>query len=411
MRYPKTAYVPLWFPLPSETFIFREFLNLRELGMDMAGYSIYGPAKKRLSPQMRDLQPEVKTLGIRALGEILSNLMYWKKRDSKTTAQLWKTIPLRRWSYLEAAGENLWCFAAGFTLARYFEEDGIEHIHSPWANGPATAAWVASTLTGIPFSFSARAGDIYPPDGALTEKMRAARFIRVNNAANIKHLTQVAPDCRDKIHLVYNSLTLAEREPARLEMKPPYKLLALGRFARTKGYDYLLMACKNLKERGFPFTLTLAGSGFQEAKLKRLWKSLELTDVVNFPGYVTHDKVTQLMLDHDVFIMPSIIHKTGDRDGIPNVIMEALSHRLPVIATSISGIPEVIENNVTGLLRPEKNPAALAEAVRAMCADPDRARAMAKAGQARVLSMFDTATNTKQLAELYSNQVFGPTAS
>ena len=107
---------------------------------------------------------------------------------------------------------------AGFALARRFAADGIEHIHAGWANGPATAAWVASRLSGIPFSFSARAGDIFPQDGALSDKLRAAAAIHTNNKANIAYLASLVPEAAGKIRQIYNSLTLTGREDARVHM-------------------------------------------------------------------------------------------------------------------------------------------------------------------------------------------------
>lgn len=169
-HHPKTAYLSLWLPLPSETFIFREILELRRHGVPVVPYSIYGPAKKKLSREMLEFQSEVRTNGLKSLPSMLMALAYWYRKAPAICSRLVKSIPFRRWRSLESAGENIVCFVAGFHLARLFEENSIEHIHAPWASGPATAAMVASSLSGIPFSFSARAADIHPPDGALPEK-------------------------------------------------------------------------------------------------------------------------------------------------------------------------------------------------------------------------------------------------
>ena len=209
MSLPKTAYILLWYPLPSETFIFREVENAKAAGMPFCVHALYGEARKHLSPQMAAVAPTVARLGARSIPRILADMAWWAVRRPIETARILATIPWRRWSCLEVAGENVWAMCAGFSLARQFLAAGIERIHAGWANGPATAAWVASRLSGIPFSFSARAGDIYPADGALAEKMRAATAILTNNKANIAYLADTAPEAAGKIRQIYNSLTLS----------------------------------------------------------------------------------------------------------------------------------------------------------------------------------------------------------
>jgi len=411
LKHRTVAYVLLWFPLPSEMFIFREIKNLQGMGLPISVYSLYGPAKNGLSAEMRAAACDVTRLGAASLFQVFRDVWAWRKRRPGVSRRLWATIPWRRWSCAEVAAENFWAFLAGFRLATLFEKDGAAHVHAAWANGPATAAWVAATLLDLPFSFSGRAGDIHPQDGALAEKIRAATFVHTNNQANVEYLAGFAGE-RDaqKIRMVYNSLTLASRAKARVRMEPPYRLLAVGRFCRTKGFDVLLQACRLLDREGFPFQLTLVGAGFQGAYIRFLRHRLGLRARVFLPGFVSHDRITELYASSDIFVMPSVIHKTGDRDGIPNVIMEALSHCLPVVATNISGIPEVIEDGVTGRLAPQRDPAALAAAIKDMAADRKKAVAMAAAGRKRVLAMFDPDKNSRTLFELYRDDALPPAA-
>jgi glycosyltransferase involved in cell wall biosynthesis len=402
---PKTAYILLWYPLPSETFIFREVENAKAAGMPFFVHALYGEARKHLSPQMAAVAPTVARLGARAIPRILADMAWWAVRRPIETAAILATIPWRRWSCLEVAGENVFAMCAGFSLARKFLADGIEHIHAGWANGPATAAWVASRLSGIPFSFSARAGDIYPPDGALAEKMRAAAAIHTNNKANIAHLTATAPDAAAKIGQIYNSLTLTGRDVSPVHLEPPYRLLAVGRFCRTKGFDVLIDACSVLARRGFPFQLTLVGAGLPlpTALIRRRIRIHGLRARVFLPGFVSHDRMSELYAATDIFIMPSVVHPSGDRDGIPNVIMEALAHRIPVVATDVCGIPEVVEDGVTGRLVAQRDPEAIADAVMALAADRESALAMAEEGKKRVAAMFDPETNTRSILDFFAS--------
>lgn len=411
MSLPKTAYILLWYPLPSETFIFREVQNAVAAGMPFRVYTLYGPAAKNLSPEMRRVAGDVTRLGLAALPAVLFHLLWWAVKRPRETWAILCEIPWRRWSCLEVAGENLWAMAAGFSLAQRFLHQGIEHIHAGWANGPATAAWVASRLSGLPFSFSARAGDIYPQDGALPDKIRAAQAVHTNNKANIAYLTGLVPEAAGKIHQIYNSLTLTDRTEARVHLEPPYRLLAVGRFCRTKGFEFLLDACAILTHRGFPYQLTLVGAGlpWPTAVIQRRIRINGLRARVFLPGFVSHDRMGELYTAADIFIMPSVIHPTGDRDGIPNVIMEALSHRLPVVATRVSGIPEVIEDGVTGRLVPQRDAEALADAIMDVASDRDRALALAAAGRERVRTMFDPATNTRAMLDFYASLATGGT--
>ena len=405
MSLPKTAYILLWYPLPSETFIFREVENAKAAGMPFFVHALYGEARKHLSPQMAAVAPTVARLGARAIPRILADMAWWAVRRPIETAAILATIPWRRWSCLEVAGENVFAMCAGFSLARKFLADGIEHIHAGWANGPATAAWVASRLSGIPFSFSARAGDIYPPDGALAEKMRAAAAIHTNNKANIAHLHATAPDAAAKIRQIYNSLTLTGRDVSPVHLEPPYRLLAVGRFCRTKGFDVLIDACALLARRGFPFQLTLVGAGLPlpTALIRRRIRIHGLRARVFLPGFVSHDRMSELYAATDIFIMPSVVHPSGDRDGIPNVIMEALAHRIPVVATDVCGIPEVVEDGVTGRLVAQRDPDAIADAVMALAGDRQVALAMAEEGKKRVAAMFDPETNTRSILDFFAS--------
>ena len=290
-------------------------------------------------------------------------------------------------------------------LAEEAQRDGIELLHSSWGNGPATAVWVASRLSGIPFAFTGRAGDIYPQDGILAEKSRDAIFIRTNNMANKPWLQSFCPaGQKDKVHVIYNGLTLGRRVDCRAPFQKPYRLLAIGRFARTKGFPELLTAMARLRDDGFPVRLTLVGDGNWKRKLVDMRKRLHLEDLVDMPGFVPNDRIRTFMEEHDMLVVPSVVHTNGDRDGIPNVIMEALSCGMPVVATDVCGVGEVIRNGETGYLIPQRDPAALADAIRRMLSDREAALRMAQTGRELVFRMFDTETNIAALQDLYCRQ-------
>lgn len=403
---PAIAYVMLWFPLSSETFVFTEIVELQKHGLPVEIFSLYGKSLCGCSPEMRKFTP-VNRMGIAAVPAILGAVFRVLRSRPGMFWRLFRQCCARRMRDLEALAENTWSFFAGFLLAEKCKERKVGLIHAPWANGPATAAWVASSLTGIPFAFTGRAGDIYPEDGLLADKMAAASFVRTNNAANLDWLARFLPDENRKdpresrLHLVYNNLTFAGTDEAVVAMKPPYRLLAIGRFVAKKGFEDLITAVARLRREGVPLSLTLVGDGFLRYRLRAMRKALWLEDCVEMPGFLPHDALRRHLLQSDILVVPSVVSNSGNRDGIPNVIMEALSHRLPVIATDVCGIGEVVRDGQTGLLVQPNDPAALANAIRSMLADPEKARAMAAAGRDLVAKMFDSDRNTRALIDLY----------
>lgn len=400
----------LWFPLSSETFIFREIEDLRGNGVDIIVYTMYGRALKGCSKAMLAYAGPIHRMGISAFFRILSAFFSAIIHQPRIVCRLLRLGLFRRMRNLEAQLENAWCFFAGFLLAQECRRDKVELIHSAWANGPATAAWVASKISGIPFGFTGRAGDIYPPDGILKEKAADALFIRANNQANVNWLASFCPDGQeDKVRLVYNGLTFSKTAGcvSRPMPKAPH-ILAIGRFARTKGFPELFTAMARLRREGIPVNLTLVGDGSWRRKLLRLRKRLGLEDCIKMPGFEPNDRVSAYMRNHALMVVPSVIYKNGDRDGIPNVIMEALSQSMPVVATDVCGISEVVRNGETGFLVPQRDPAALAGAIRKILEDWSSAAEMGAAGCSLVREMFDPQKNSIALKQLYENAIRNP---
>ena len=406
MKLPRIVYILLWFPKPSETFIFREVVNLRRRGLRIEVFTIYGELSRKLSSEMQAYR-EVRRLGIPVLKRLPGDIAYWRRKKPGLVWELFRTVPIRKWKSLEFGGENIFAFLCGFTLARMFEKEAFDHIHAPWAMGPATAAWIASRLTGIPFSFAGRAGDIYPPDGALKEKIKDSLFVITNNMANVPYLNGLFPQAAAKIYGIYNGIDSGSFKDAAVAMKPPYQLLALGRFVGKKAFDVLLHACWLLKESGVDFHLTLAGDGPRRLQLKYWTYRLDLKNQISYPGFIPHDRVSELFRSADIFVMSSAVHKSSDRDGLPNVIMEALMHRLPVVSTNVCGIPEVIINNETGLLVQEKDPSALADAIRKMINNRSAALEMAEKGRELVLKKFDPVATHGRIFNLFVENAGG----
>jgi len=401
------AYILLWFPEPSQTFVLDEVNTLMRLGLDIRVYTLYGARPAGRVAGMAEVLAPVHRLGTAALARLVRDWLRLGRTWGPPAAAFWRRAALRRWRSLETGGEALWAALAGVHLAGILAADGITHLHAPWANGPATAAWVAGKLSGIPFSFSARAHDLYPPDGALEEKMAAARFIRTNARINQRFLADLCPPLAGKVVNIYNGVSLPGPAGPRPPARPPFQLLALGRLVPKKGFPVLLETCRLLSDRGMDFHLTLAGDGPDRRKIRGLIQRLGLADRVRLPGAVPHREVARLLAGAHLLVMPSLIAPSGDRDGIPNVVLEALSSEVPVVGAAVAGIPEVIQDGDTGWLTAPGDPEALARTVAAALADPAEARRRAAQGRALVAREFDSRRNYARLKALLEEAARG----
>ena len=410
---PRVAYILLWYPVFTQPFIFREVEGLKALGLPVTVYSLYGSYLHQCSPEMLAVAPETRCHGLRAVLPFLWALCRQLCQRPRVLLSLMRRCLFRRWPTWEVLGENVWGFVAGVYLAGQLRKDGMDCIHAPWPRGATMAALVASQLSGLPFSTAARGDNLAPADPDLVEKMCAAHFVRANNAADVARIRDMLPPqlAEGHVHLIYNSLTIPVLGHCPVRMASPVRLLAVGRFDVTKGFEYLLEACKLLREQGFAFQLTLVGGGGHSLglghvgpKLLALRRQWGLEEVVHMQGLLSHEELGRVFLEHDIFVAPCIVHHSGRRDGIPNTVIEALAYGMPVVSTRVNGIPEVVRHEETGLLVEEKDAAALAAALRRMAAQPEEARRMGERGRQWVGRMFDPQRNTQALARLFTRQ-------
>lgn len=409
---PHVAIVLLWYPLFTQPFIFRDVEALRKR-LPVSVFSLYGPNLKHCSDEMLSAADTVTTHGIRALPRILASAGACLLMHPILFARTLAMTLFHRWSSLETFGENLWAFVCGIHLARLCKEGGFDVIYAPWPRGTATAARTISKLTGIPFATSARGDNLNPADPDLKDKLHDALFIRTNNAADAQRISDLAGEkTAERTYLVYNSLTLHIDKQAPIPMQEPVRLLAIGRFDVTKGFDVLMKACGILKERGRSFHLTLAGGGgtamglgHMTDTILNLRKDLGLEGFVDLPGIISHDALPELLRGHDIFLAPCVIHESGRRDGIPNTVIEAMSAGLPVIATNVNALPEVIHHGETGILVEQKDPVALADAICTLMDNPEEARRLGAGASALAADMFSPDGNGNRLAALFTTAI------
>jgi len=304
-------------------------------------------------------------------------------------------------------------FQAGFLIGWTLRKTPrIQHFHAHFCHGPATVAMFVKWLTGATFSFTAHAKDLYLTEAEiLRDKMREAEFVLTCTAHNRDYLEKLGGNLT-RVHLVYHGLDLSRFLRGSTDQIVPLAsyadgarvplVLSVGRLVEKKGFDTLIRACALLRDRGVRFRCLIYGDGEQRAALEELVAALGLGGSVELPGAVLQDDLVEIYRQSTLFALPCQILDNGDRDGLPNVLVEAMAMEIPVVSTDVSGIPELVEDGHNGFLIPPRSPEALADRMQTLLADGDLRREFAAAGRARVLSEFSLEANTRRILQLFN---------
>ena len=251
-------------------------------------------------------------------------------------------------------------------------------------------------LTGLPFSLTAHAKDVFAqgPSRATWRRLaRRSEFIVTVAESNRRHIGELLGDrLRDRVRVLYNGVDLAAITPQPQRQRAPHaalRLLCVARLVPKKGLTDLLHAAALLRERGLPFRCSIVGDGPERESLEKLRDERGLSDCVQFEGAFGHERVIECLSESDAVILPCRVTEDGDRDVLPTVLLEAMAAGIPCVSTSVGGIPEIVEPGETGLLVPERDPDALAHALYTLAADPPLARRMGAAGRRRAERLFD----------------------
>ena len=399
------GYIIRMFPQTSETFIANEILGLERSGVPLRIFSYRKPIEKVRHDCVRLIQSRVEYLTDPLWRHPLSLL-----EASSTVYQL---HPLRYRRALKYAvrrclqhrrRDYLVRLIQAAYLARIIGESNVRHIHAHFARGATEVAMLVCMLTRIPFSFTAHAGDIYTARrDELTEKIAAAQFVVTCTRANQEYLQAlVNQDQRHKIRLSYHGVNL-DKFDSTADVRPaqPPLILSAGRLVEKKGFPYLLEACRTLREQGYEFRCVIVGEGPERAKLEHAVAALGLNDVVDLPGSCSQEELLTFYRQSTVFVLSCVVGRNGDRDGIPNVLLEAMAVSLPVISTPISGIPEVIQDGRNGLLAPQRDARALALAIAAVLEDAALRERLRSNARSTVVERFDSTKNVDVFASLF----------
>lgn len=292
----------------------------------------------------------------------------------------------------EVFARTLAVFPKSVYLARRLTAEGIGHIHAHYATHPSTMALIIATLSDITFSFTVHAHDIQVNRALLRWKLRETRFVRSISGFNRRFLEGLYPkEAAGKIDVIHVGIEPEPYEENGRRIQPssgPPKILCVAAHKPYKGLPVLIDACRQLRDRGVSFVCDIVGDGPMRPELEALIRTAGLGEVVRLAGARPQEEVTRMMAEASVFALPSIIASDGQMEGIPVALMEALASGRPVVTTSISGIPELVENEVNGLLVPPGDSAAFAAALERVLGDPQMSAEMGRHGQQKVRDEF-----------------------
>jgi len=392
----KIAYIMSRFPHLPETFILREMIALEQLGWQIELYPLIIQRQELIHQEARPWL---------ALDLLKANIVRLIHHPRRYLSLFWRALRgnLSSPKFLVRA---LLLFPRAIWMAERFKADGICHIHAHYATHPALVAWLINQLTDISYSITVHAHDIFVERPMLATKLQDSFFVSSISEFNRKYLADMfGPWVQQKTQIVRcgidpsyygNEKRMNAGETGRLE------IISIGSLQPYKGHIYLVKACNELQKRGIPFRCRIVGGGDLHPMLERAIRESHLDNLVELMGPRTQDDVSRLLRTANCYVQPSVITPSGKMEGIPVALMEAMVSSIPVVATSISGIPELVRNGDTGWLVPPENVDALADALSQIYGDPAEAHKRAGSGRRWVLDEFELFSNTKKLSSLFA---------
>lgn len=401
------AYLMSRFPKLTETFVLYEMLELRRLNFRVLALPLRLEQESAAHPETQEPDEDIFPAPLLSWRTLAINLK-WLIRH-----------PLRYLSTaLRAAAENLGSpkFFAGallyFPKAVVFADTakrlGVSHIHAHFASHPAMAAWIINRLSSISYSFTAHGTDLHVCQHMLREKTKRAAFAVTVSDYNRRF---VAGHCGEqtarKFEVLRCGTDLSAFAP-RTKPKPEndsLQILCIASFREVKGHRILIDTCARLRERGIRFHCRLIGYGPEEGTIVRQIQTRGLAEEVLVEGAKTRPEVIAALGEADVQMLSSIQTRSGSREGIPVALMEGMACGLPVVASRLSGIPELVEEGVSGLLFTPGDADEAADAIERLANDPALRAQMGRAARERVETSYDLAKNARALAERIQSEI------
>lgn len=393
------GYVLKRWPRISETFVAAELIELRRQGQRVTVFALSRPDEPFSHRFLADLDVPVVYLPHRPV------------REAPRVARALAAAPRGRW--LAAATDALrpptlrgWRRLLQATvLAQEFRQARVDHAHAHFASTAARLAHLAWQLGGPPYSVTAHAKDIYHrevnPD-RLASTLGSARFVATVSEANVVHLRGIL-GARGRVALVRNAVDLRRVPEPRERAPEPGTVLAVARLVEKKGLEDLVRACGILARAGTRVRLAVVGDGPLRPSLEALATAEAVA--AQFHGSLDHDEVLAHYQRAAVFSLPCVVAQTGDRDGLPTAVLEAMASEVPVVTTAVNGLADAVIDGVTGLVVPEHDPTALAAAIGRLLVDTALAARLGRSGRELVAERFSLAASATRLRALFAGGI------
>jgi glycosyltransferase involved in cell wall biosynthesis len=397
----KIALIVTEFPSTTETFIMRDMVKFMEHGHDVKLYHLL-PFNRHatLHEFARIVVERACTVPFLSLS-VIKEILHIMKSHSSVIGKIVRDLLKESYRNPEVLIKSLAILPKSVLMARELHDWGAEHIHGEFAGHPTTCAWIIGRLTGISYSASCRAHDIFINQTILGLTLGEASAIRTISQYNINFLRKHVPSLRLKpMTVIHSSVDLSKIVPFKKESKKKFSILYVGSLEDRKGIDDLLHALTGFHPAEV-WELKLIGDGPERKKLEQLATKLKLSGEIDFFGAKPFEFVAAAYGHCDVLVAPSRHGKQGRTEGIPNVVIEALAHERPVITTRVSGIPELVIDGVTGLLVDPDDRSGLTKAIEKIFQNPYEASEMAKRGRLKVEREFNLEQNAQAQLKMF----------
>ena len=341
--------------------------------------------------------------------EMVTAQLHWLRRKPGVLLRAWGEALLANAPSRKLLVRTPVVLLKAALIARRIEGMDVRHVHAHWATHPTLAAWLVRALTGTGYSFTAHAHDLYVDRAMLREKAEAARFVVTISEFNRRLL---AGECGErvarKVHVVRCGVDLGAFAPGPRAVPEIPTFVCVASLREYKGHAVLLDALGLLRARGSNLKVVLVGDGELRAALEARIAREGLGDRVELRGALPHQEIPAVLRAATAMVLPSVTSRDGQMEGIPVALMEAMAAGVPVVATRLSGIPELVRDGETGLLVPERDPAALAEAMERLAMDPALGARLADEARREVRARFDRSRNVARLAALFARFASDP---
>jgi colanic acid/amylovoran biosynthesis glycosyltransferase len=397
---PRVAYVMSRFPKLTETFVLYELLAVEDAGVPVEVYPLRRERAPVTHPEAAGVVARAHFLPFLSLSIIATQLHHLRHRR-RAYLEAFTTVVRENWGSRKLFLPGLVVFPKAAHLARLMQAAGVTHVHCHFATHPALVGFVVTRLTGIPFSFTAHGSDLHVDRHMLAKKVESAAFVATISDHNRDVIVE---ECggrwSEKVHVLRCGVSSTVFEPAPRQSERPFTVVCVGTLHEVKGQTHLLEAVARLAAGGVDVRCRLVGSGPDRPRLTAQAQRLGISDRVEFSGALPRAAVAEALRHADALVTPSVPTRSGRREGIPVVILEAMSAGLPVVASRLSGIPELVEHDRTGLLVEPGDEEELAEALRRLHDDERLRRELGRAGRQRVVEGHSIEGTARRLISL-----------